>query len=55
MKRKQVNNLAIDEMRSYVRSKDNDFWLWTVVADKKISFFEIGKRTEEKVWTNQLE
>ena len=47
LKKKQVNNLAIDEMRSYIGNKDNDFWLWTVVADRRIKFFEMGKRTEE--------
>ena len=47
LKKRQVDNLAIDEMRSYIGNKDNDFWLWTVVADRRIKFFEIGKRTEE--------
>jgi len=34
-------------MRSYIGKKSDDYWLWTVVADKRIKFFEIGKRTEE--------
>ena len=35
LRRKQVNNLAIDEMRSYIGNKDNDFWLWTVVVHRR--------------------
>ena len=34
-------------MYSHVKKKTNDYWVWTVVADKNIKFFEIGKRTED--------
>ena len=47
MKNKEVKNLAIDEMKSYVLKKQNDFWVWTVVLDKNIKFFKVGKRDEE--------
>ncbi|RMD47171.1 MAG: IS1 family transposase, partial [Aquificota bacterium] len=43
--------MAIDKKYSYVENKDNDYWLWTVVADRRIKFFEIGKRTEETFYT----
>jgi len=32
---------------SYIAKKTNDYLVWTVVADKNIKFFELGKRTEE--------
>jgi len=34
-------------MYGYVAKKANDCWIWTVVADKNIKFFEVRKRTEE--------
>ena len=47
MKNKKVKDLAMDEMKSYVSKKQNDFWVWTVVLDKNIKFFKVGKRNEE--------
>ena len=37
--------------KSFIAKKDNDFWIWTVVADKRIKFFEVGKRTEKTFYT----
>ena len=36
---KKVKNLVVDKMKSYVSKKQNDYWIWTVVADKNIKNF----------------
>jgi len=48
LKNKKVKDLAIDEMKSYVSKKQNDFWVWTVVLDRNIKPFKVGKNEVKK-------